>query len=86
MAQVLDSGGIAGASYVVPSGERSKQLSVAAELYRWLAEDWGAQGVPRWNFHKILFDRAGRPLDAWPSRVRPESAELRQAIEAQLPG
>ena len=38
VAQVLDGGGIAGASYLVPSGERSKQLSVAAELYRWLAE------------------------------------------------
>lgn len=38
VAQVLDDAGIAGASYIVPSGERSKQLAVAAELYRWLAE------------------------------------------------
>ncbi len=38
VAQVLDGAGFAGASYLVPSGERSKQLSVAAELYRWLTE------------------------------------------------
>lgn len=38
VAQVLDGAGIAGASYLVPSGERSKQLAVAGELYRWLAE------------------------------------------------
>ena len=38
VAQVLDDAGIAGASYIVPAGERSKQLPVAAELYGWLAE------------------------------------------------
>ncbi len=38
VAQVLDDAGIAGASYIVPAGERSKQLPVAAELYAWLAE------------------------------------------------
>lgn len=56
----------------------------AHPLYRWLAGDWGAQGVPRWNFHKVLFDRSGKPAAAWPSGVRPESPEVRAAIEAQL--
>ena len=37
-AEALDSGGIAGTSYVVPSGEQSKQLQVAREIYGWLAE------------------------------------------------
>ncbi len=37
-AEALDTGGIAGASYVVPSGEQSKQLQVAREIYGWLAE------------------------------------------------
>lgn len=58
----------------------------AHPLYRWLADDWGPQGVPRWNFHKVLFDRSGRPVAAWPSAVRPESGELRAAVEAQLAG
>ena len=38
VAQTLDGAGIAGASYVVPSGEASKALRVAEEIYRWLAE------------------------------------------------
>ena len=44
VAQTLDEAGIAGASYIVPSGERSKQLSVAAELYGWLAEQRAERG------------------------------------------
>ncbi|MQA00509.1 MAG: 3-dehydroquinate synthase [Dehalococcoidia bacterium] len=38
VAETLDSAGIAGASYIVPSGEASKTLRVAGEVYRWLAE------------------------------------------------
>ena len=37
-AEALDGGGIAGASYVIPAGEQSKQLQVAREIYAWLAE------------------------------------------------
>ena len=37
VARVLDSAGIAGASYVIPSGESSKSLRVAEELYGWLS-------------------------------------------------
>ena len=39
VAESLDAAGLAGASYVVPAGEGSKQLSVAHELYRWLAAE-----------------------------------------------
>ena len=38
VAQTLDAAGIAGASYVVPSGEASKTLRVAEEIYHWLAD------------------------------------------------
>lgn len=38
VAEALDSGGIAGTSYVVPAGEQSKQLRVVREIYGWLAE------------------------------------------------
>ncbi len=37
LAETFDAGGIAGASYIIPSGESSKHLRVAQELYRWLA-------------------------------------------------
>ncbi len=38
VAEALDAGGIAGASYIVPAGEASKSARVADELYGWLAE------------------------------------------------
>ena len=38
LVEALDAGGYAGASYVVPAGEPAKDLRIAEELYRWLAE------------------------------------------------
>jgi len=54
----------------------------AGTLYRRLATAAGAW--PKWNFHKYLLDRDGRVVGSFPSRVGPDSAELRQAIEALL--
>ncbi len=39
---------------------------------------------PRWNFHKYLLDRQGNLVASFPSRVKPESAELVDAIQQQL--
>ena len=39
---------------------------------------------PRWNFHKYVVDRDGQVVGAFPSRVTPDSRELRQAIEGVL--
>lgn len=50
-------------------------------LYDWLTE---GRSEPKWNFHKYLVDRQGRVVADFPSRVAPDSAELRQAIEAAL--
>lgn len=43
-----------------------------------------AKGAPKWNFHKYLIDKKGQPVQAWESKVTPESAELAAAIEAEL--
>jgi glutathione peroxidase len=40
--------------------------------------------LPAWNFSKYLVDRDGRVLEFFPSKVTPESAELRQAIDKAL--
>lgn len=40
---------------------------------------------PRWNFHKYVIDSEGRVTAAFESQVRPESDQLRAAIEAVLP-
>jgi glutathione peroxidase len=41
-------------------------------------------GEPKWNFHKYLIDKRGRPVAAWPSPVAPSAPEIASAIEAQL--
>jgi glutathione peroxidase len=41
-------------------------------------------GEPKWNFHKYLVGKDGQVLRAFPSRVAPDSPELRQAIDEAL--
>jgi glutathione peroxidase len=41
-------------------------------------------GEPKWNFHKYLIGKDGQVLAAFPSKVTPESAELRGAIDQAL--
>lgn len=68
-----------------PMTEKQSVRGAAAHpLYRWLAESHGAAAVPRWNFHKVLIDRAGRPLQAWPSSIRPDAPEVVVAVERAL--
>lgn len=40
--------------------------------------------APRWNFHKYLIDRQGRPVEAFGSMTAPESEKLVAAIEKLL--
>jgi len=57
----------------------------AHPFYRWLADELGERGVPRWNFHKYLIDGEGRAAGAWPSSTGPQSKEIAAAIDALLP-
>jgi glutathione peroxidase len=50
-------------------------------VYKLLA---GEKGEPKWNFHKYLVDKNGQVIAAFPSKVTPESPELRAAIDAAL--
>jgi glutathione peroxidase len=53
-------------------------------FYRWVTEVAGEDAAPRWNFHKYLIGRDGELVESWPSRVAPDSPQLRQAVEAAL--
>lgn len=55
--------------------------SEASPLYTFLAK---GNGSPEWNFHKYLVGKDGAVLKAFPSKVRPESDELRKAIDEAL--
>jgi glutathione peroxidase len=41
-------------------------------------------GEPKWNFHKYLVGKDGQVLQAFPSKVTPDSPELKAAIDAAL--
>jgi glutathione peroxidase len=54
----------------------------AHPFYKWLASEHDIH--PRWNFHKVLLDRKGRPVAAFGSTVRPLSRPVTRAVEAAL--
>lgn len=53
----------------------------AHPLFRELARQSQA---PRWNFHKYVVDRNGKVIASFPSRIEPDSREVRAAIERAL--
>jgi len=54
----------------------------ANALFAGLAQATGQP--PKWNFHKYVVDRQGKPVAAFPSRVTPSDAALVAAIEKAL--
>ena len=52
-----------------------------SDIYKFLA---AKHGEPKWNFHKYLVGKDGHVVAAFPSKVTPESDELRGAIDAAL--
>lgn len=56
--------------------------SDANPVFRGLGE---AAGYPRWNFNKYLVSPAGEIVEHFASGVKPDSEEMRAAIEAALP-
>jgi len=56
----------------------------AHPLYKWLNDEIGEIGRPRWNFHKYLIDGSGNPVDWFSTVTKPTDAKMTQAIEAQL--
>ncbi len=50
-------------------------------IYGFLAKGFGA---PEWNFHKYVVGKDGLVKKAFPSKVKPESEELRKAIDEAL--
>ncbi|WP_346384023.1 glutathione peroxidase [Aquidulcibacter sp.] len=56
----------------------------AHPFYRNALSVLGPKAEPKWNFHKILVGKDGRPVAAFASAVTPQSAELSQAITSAL--
>jgi len=58
--------------------------SQANPLFAALAKATGQP--PRWNFHKYLVDRSGKPVAAFPSKVEPTDPQVTREIERLLAG
>ena len=56
----------------------------AHPLFRWAAVETGPQGVPRWNFHKILIGRDGSLVAWFATETAPLDAKLTTAVEGAL--
>ena len=49
-----------------------------------IREEFGDDAVPRWNFHKYLFDRTGQMIGFWRSDVTPNDPAITHQIECNL--
>ena len=56
----------------------------AIPIYRWAKASLSEQNEPKWNFHKFLIGKDGRVIAGFPSKVTPDSPELKQAIEKAM--
>jgi glutathione peroxidase len=74
-------------NYQVDFPLTEKQTVVGAgahPFFRWIGEELGEAGVPRWNFHKYLIAPDGSLAGAWPSRVKPTAGEVTGEIDRLL--
>ena len=56
----------------------SKRNPLYAELFQ------ATKAEPKWNFHKFLIDRSGKPVASFVSNVEPENVTVTSAIEKAL--
>jgi len=69
-----------------PLTEKQPVIGAAAHpFFRWIADELGEAGTPRWNFHKYLVGPDGGLAGAWPSSVRPTDRAVTGEIERLLP-
>ena len=68
-----------------PLAEKNDVIGENADpLYVWLKTKLGDESRPKWNFHKYLIDTKGNPVTFFPTKVKPQSAEVVARIEAEL--
>lgn len=74
-------------NYGVTFPMTSKQIvsgDNAHPMYQWFYEVLGFGSAPKWNFHKIVINKQGVPVDYFASTTTPESDKLNDAIKNLL--
>lgn len=56
----------------------------AHPLFHAIRDGYGEDAMPRWNFHKYLFDRRGQLVEFWASKVEPDDPVVTHQIERNL--
>jgi glutathione peroxidase len=70
-----------------PLTEKNRVIGGEAHpFYRWVADNLGEAGTPRWNFHKYLVGPDGQLAGTWPAQVSPSDRRITDEIERLLPG
>ena len=54
------------------------------EIFKWAKKNYGNSAVPKWNFHKILFNRDGKIQKTFNSFTNPMSDKITSEIEKIL--
>ena len=53
-------------------------------FYKWVEENYGKSGVPKWNFYKVLINRSGKIEDVYSSITNPSSKKIKNKINSIL--
>tara|TARA_B110000008_G_C16790512_1_gene492454 strand:- start:286 stop:798 length:513 start_codon:yes stop_codon:yes gene_type:complete len=56
----------------------------AHPIYLWAKDTYGISTIPKWNFHKILINKAGNVEDTYASFTNPMSKKIIKKIEQIL--
>jgi glutathione peroxidase len=56
----------------------------AHPFYEWASAKLGSDARPQWNFHKYLVGPDGHLVGWFPTRMKPNSSQVIEAIEVQL--
>lgn len=56
----------------------------AHPLFKDMAQEYGGDVLPRWNFHKYLFDRKGSLVEHWPAKIPPDDPAVIHTITRNL--
>ena len=50
-------------------------------FYKWVADNYGKSGIPKWNFYKILINKDGKIEEVYNSLTNPKSSKIVKKIK-----
>ena len=53
-------------------------------FYKWVKENYGKSGVPKWNFYKILINKDGQVEEVYSSLTKPKSSKVIKKLKKIL--